>query len=135
MAEIHTDQAGHRDIGAARLRLKPDASKIPKDDHANDAKNHGPNQKSDQQDALEVYLNIILGEQQQIHGASRNSESGGSDGQPSKAHADYSMDSTEQMVSFEPSRGRKVATTPREARIETAGMQTARIRILLQKTE
>ena len=48
---------------------------------------------------------------------------------------DYSMDSTEQMVSFEPSRGRKVATTPREARIETAGMQTARIRILLQKTE
>jgi hypothetical protein len=32
-------------------------------------------------------LNIILGEQQQIHGTSRNSESGGSDGQLSQASA------------------------------------------------
>jgi hypothetical protein len=85
LTEVHTNQAGHRNVGAARLRLKPDASETPKDNHANDAKNHGPNQKSDQQDALEVYLNIILGEQQQIHGTSRNSESGGSDGQLSQA--------------------------------------------------
>jgi hypothetical protein len=135
LAKVHTDQASHRDVGTARFRLKPDASEIPKDDQANDTENYGANQKSDQQDALEVYLNIILGEQQQIHGASRNSESGGSDGKCTRLPVDYNMDSTEQMVSFEPSRGRRVATTPREARIETAGMQTARIRILLQKTE